>query len=182
VSDPTQNSASRILVGRFGAAQGVRGEVRVKSFTADPLALASYKGLTDQAGTRSFVIEAARAVKDDMIVVRLAGLRDRNGAEALTNTDIYIARDALPPPDDDEFYVADLVGLRVELADGSLFGKVRTVLNFGAGDIIEVEPPAGVGETKLLPFTAAAVPVVDVRGGRIVVAPPDEIEVKGEDT
>ncbi len=182
MSDPKQDSASRILVGRFGAAQGVRGEIRVKSFTADPLALASYKGLTDATGARSFVIEAARAVKDDMIVVRLAGLRDRNGAEALTNTDIFIAREALPPPDDDEFYIADLVGLRVELADGALLGIVRNVLNFGAGDILEVEAAGGVGDTRLLPFTAAVVPVVDVRGGRLVVSPPDEIEVEGEES
>lgn len=167
-------SASRILVGRFGAPHGVRGEIRVKSFTGDPLALASYAGLTDAAGARAFTFEGARLLKDDMLVARLKGVRDRNGAEALTNVDIYVARDALPPPDEDEFYVADLIGLRAELADGTTFGRIRDILNYGAGDILEID--VGGGATRLLPFTRAVAPTIDMRGGRVVVAPPDEIE------
>ena len=169
--------SSRILVGRFGAAHGVRGEIRVKSFTAEPTAIAGYKGLTDETGARRFTFEAARFVKDDMIVARLKDVRDRNAAEALTNVDIYIDRADLPPPDEEEFYIADLVGLRAELADGALFGTVRAVLNFGAGDILEIETAPGV--TQLLPFTAAVAPHVDMAGGRIIVAPPAEID--GED-
>ena len=154
----------RILVGRFGAAHGVRGEVRVKSFTGEPLALAKYKGLTDASGVRAFVFESARLVKDDILVARVAGVRDRNAAEALTNQDI------LPPPDEDEFYVADLIGLEAVLADGARFGKVRDVLNFGAGDILEID--TGAGETQLLPFTLAIVPQIDIAAKRIVVVPP----------
>jgi len=160
----------RILVGRFGAAHGVRGEVRVKSFTGEPLALAKYKGLTDASGARAFVFESARLVKDDILVARVAGVRDRNATEALTNQDIWLAREALPPPDEEEFYVADLIGLEAMLADGARFGKVRDVLNFGAGDILEID--TGAGETQLLPFTLAVVPQIDIAGKRIVVAPP----------
>ncbi|HEY8579060.1 MAG TPA: ribosome maturation factor RimM [Beijerinckiaceae bacterium] len=171
-------ATSRILVGRFGAAHGVRGEVRIKSFTADPLALAGYQGLTDATGARGFAIEAARLVKDDMIVARLAGVRDRGAAEALTNVDIYVDRAALPPPDEEEFYIADLIGLRAELEDGAPFGTIRAVLNFGAGDILEIE--TAPGETRLLPFTRAVAPVVEPSKGRVIVRPPDEIE--GEET
>lgn len=174
------DSPPRILVGRFGAAHGVRGEIRVKSYTADPMALADYDGLTDSSGARSFRIESARLVKDDIIVARLRGVNDRNAAEALTNSEIYLARDALPPPDEDEFYIADLVGMRAELGDGTPFGTIANVLNFGAGDILEIAPAAG-GETILLPFTRAAVPELDFPGGRIIVVPPREIEEEEEE-
>lgn len=167
-------SSPRILVGRFGAAHGVRGEIRVKSFTGDPLALASYKGLTDAAGARFFVIEAARPVKDDIIVVRVAGVRDRTGAEALTNTDIYLPREALPPPDEEEFYVADLIGMDAVLVSGEAFGRVRDVLNYGAGDILEIQQMDG--QIALVPFTKAAAPYVDVAARRVTVDPPAEIE------
>jgi 16S rRNA processing protein RimM len=168
------DQSPRILVGRFGAAHGVRGEIRIKSFTADPMALASYAGLTDRDGARSFRIESARPVKDDLIVARIAGVRDRNGAEALTNVEIYIAREALPPPDEEEFYVADLIGMRAELADGAAFGTITNVLNFGAGDILDIALEGG--GTSLVPFTRACAPHVDVKARRVVVAPPVEIE------
>jgi len=161
-------------VGRFGAAHGVRGELRVKSFTGDPLALVSYAGLTDAAGARSFVIEGARAVKDDIIVVRVAGVRDRTGAEALTNIDIYLPRDALPAPDEEEFYVADLIGMDAVLLSGETFGRVRDVLNYGAGDILEIQQADG--RIALVPFTKAAAPHVDVSARRVTVDPPAEIE------
>ena len=172
------DTSPRILVGRFGAAHGVRGEVRIKSFTADPMALASYAGLTDRTGQRSFRIESARPVKDDLIVARVAGLKDRNGAEALTNTEIYIAREALPPPGEEEFYIADLIGMRAELADGAPFGAITNVLNFGAGDILDIALEGG--GTRLVPFTRACAPHVDVSGRRVIVAPPDEIEGEEE--
>lgn len=167
-------SSPRILVGRFGAAHGVRGEIRVKSFTADPMALASYAGLTDAAGARSFVIESARPVKDDILVARIAGVRDRTGAEALTNADIYLPREALPSPDEEEFYVADLIGMEAVLASGEPFGRVRDVLNYGAGDILEIQQTDG--QIALVPFTKAAAPHVDVAARRVTVAPPAEIE------
>ena len=167
----------RILVGRFGAAHGVRGEIRIKSYTADPMALADYEGLSDSSGTRSFRIESARPVKDDIIVARLKGVNDRNSAEALTNNEIYVDRAALPPPEEDEFYIADLVGMRAERADGTTFGVIENVLNFGAGDILDIALEAG--GSKLVPFTRACAPHVDVKGRRVVVDPPEEIE--GED-
>lgn len=164
-------------MGRFGAAHGVRGEIRVKSFTADPLALASYEGLTDATGARAFVLEGARAVKDDMLVVRVAGVRDRASAESLTNLDIYLPREALPPPDEEEFYVADLIGMEAVLASGEAFGRVRDVLNYGAGDILDIL--RADGSTTLVPFTKAAAPHVDMTARRVTVEPP--IEVEGEE-
>ena len=166
--------SSRILVGRFGAPHGVRGEIRLKSFTADPSAIGDYEVLRDETGARSFRIESVRPIKDDMVVARLAGVRDRNAAEALTNLDLYIDRSELPPPHEDEFYHSDLIGLRAELQDGSPFGTVLRVLNFGAGDILEIATTSG--DTVLLPFTKAVAPTVDIAGGRVVVVPPVEIE------
>lgn len=168
------DNASRILVGRFGAAHGVRGEVRIKSYTADPMALAGYAGLSDQNGARAFVIESARPVKDDVIVARVKGVNDRSAAEALTNLEIYIARDALPPPDEEEFYVADLIGMRAERADGTPFGVISNVLNFGAGDILDIALEGG--GARLVPFTRACAPHVDVKGRRVTVEPPEEVE------
>jgi 16S rRNA processing protein RimM len=163
----------RLLVGVFGAPHGVRGEVRLKSYTADPMAIASYAGLTDESGQRRFKITSARPVKDDLLVVRVEGIGDRTAAEKLTNVAIAMARDALPAPDDEEFYHADLIGLRAETAEGERLGTVANVLNYGAGDILEIRPDAG--EALLLPFTRAVVPVVDLNGGRVVVAPPAEV-------
>jgi 16S rRNA processing protein RimM len=171
-------SSPRILVGRFGAPHGVRGEVRVKSFTGDPLALAAYDGLSDASGARAFRIESARLVKDDMLVVRIEGVRDRTAAEALVNCDLYLPRAALPQTEDDEFYVADLIGLDVVSADGAPLGSVRDVLNYGAGDILDVLRADGA--SMLVPFTKAAVPHVDMAARRVTVDPP--VETEGEET
>ncbi len=165
---------------RFGAPHGVRGELRLKSFTGDPAAVADYENLQDETGKRSFRIEAARPVKDDMLVVRIAGVRDRDAAAALTNLDLYVDRAALPPADEDEFYHSDLIGLRAELADGALYGTILRVLNFGAGDILEIAPASG--DTILLPFTKAAAPSVDIAGGRVIVSPPVEVETDPQET
>ena len=170
---------SRILVGIFGAPHGVRGEVRLKSFTGDPMAIADYPRLTDETGARPFKIIAARPVKDDMLIVRVDGVGDRTAAEKLTNVSLSIAREDLPPVDEDEFYNADLIGLRAETRDGAALGVIAAVLNFGAGDILDVRPDAG--ENILLPFTKKVVPVVDIAGGRVIVEPPEEVVVREED-
>lgn len=170
--------ASRILIGRFGAPHGVKGEVRLKSFASEPRAIANYGALTDEQG-RAYQIEQCRAVKDDILVVRIAGLRDRDAAAALVNRDLYVDRSALPPPDEDEFYHADLIGLAAVLPDGASFGIVRNVLNFGAGDILEIVTDAG--GVALLPFTKAIVPTLDFNARRLVVIPPDEIEAKADE-
>ncbi len=169
------SSARRGLLGVCGAAQGVRGEVRVKSFTAEPKAIAGYGDLTDGSGARAFRFEAARPLRDDMLVVRLAGVTTRDAAEALTGVEIFARRDQLPPPAADEFYYDDLVGLTAVTTDGAPLGRVVGLSNYGAGDILEIAPANG-GETLLLPFTRAAAPEIDFAGGRIVVAPPREID------
>ena len=160
-----------VLLGVFGAAQGVRGEVRVKSFTADPRAIAGYGALTDRAGARAFRIERLRPLRDDMLVVRVAGVTTRNAAEALTGVQIFARRDQLPPPAADEFYYDDLVGLTAVTTDGAPLGRVVALRNYGGGDILEIAPVAG-GETLLLPFNASVAPEIDLDAGRIIVAPP----------
>ncbi len=166
----------RVLVGRIGAAHGVKGEVRLMSFTQDPKAIGAYGPLSDAHGTVQFEIAALRPLKDNLFVARLAGIATREAAEALTNVDLYIGRDALAPTAEDEFYRADLIGLAARTATGEHLGRVVQVLNFGGGDILEIAPEAG-GESLLVPFTKAAVPTVDIAGGGIVIAPLAEIEV-----
>lgn len=167
--------ASRICVAQIGAAHGIRGEVRLRSFTQDPMAVASYGDLESEDGTRHFKIEALRPAKG-IFVARLGGINDRNAAERLTNLKLYVPRDRLPPTNDDEtFYHADLVGLNAETPEGVVLGKVTAVHQFGAGDLIEIMPTVG-GETMLVPFNDATVPTVDIAGGRIVVVPMNETE------
>ncbi len=169
--------AGRVCVARVGAAHGVRGEVRLWSFTETPEAIAGYGPLETGDGKRRFEIVSLRAVKDHF-VARLKGVDDRNAAEALRNVELYVARNQLPAiEEDDTFYVADLVGLAAVTAEGEPLGTVTAVHNFGAGDIIEIAPAAGA--PLMLSFTAANVPAVDVKAGRIVVALPEEVE--GED-
>jgi 16S rRNA processing protein RimM len=163
--------ADRICVAQIGAAHGVRGEVRLRSFTEDPGAVMDYGPLESEDGTRHFKIEALRPAKD-AFVARIAGVNDRNAAETLTNLKLYVPRDRLPPVDDAEtYYHADLVGLAAVTPDGITLGTVKAIHNFGAGDLIEIAP-AGGGEALMLPFTDAAVPEVDLKGRRIVVVPP----------
>ena len=172
--------AERIRVARIGAAHGVRGEVKLWPFTEDPEAVASYGPLETEDGTRRFEIESLRPAKDHL-VVRIAGIGDRDAAEALRNTDLFVPRDRLPPIEEpDTFYHADLVGLDVVTADGAQVGTVHAVHNFGAGDIIEIMPLGG-GNPVMLPFTEATVPKVDLAARQIVVVPPAEIEAKEED-
>lgn len=153
----------------------MRGEIRLQSFTSDPLAIQTYAPLFDKSGARRFVLASLRLQNKDMLVARVEGVSDRNGAQQLTGVEVYAPREALPPPDEDEFYLADLEGLRAETADGALIGRVVAVRNFGAGDILEITPPEG-GESLMFPFTRAVAPVVDVAGGRVVIEPPLEID------
>ncbi len=158
----------RVLVGVLGAAQGVRGEVRVKSYTAVATAIADYGPLWSEDGRRSFTVTALRPLRDDMLVARIVGLTDRDGAAALTGTKLYVDRASLPPPDEDEFYQIDLLGLLAEDEAGQALGRVAAVQNFGAGDLLAIAP--SVGDTLLVPFTKAFVPILDFEGGRLVVA------------
>jgi 16S rRNA processing protein RimM len=161
--------AERICVAQIGGAHGLRGEVKLKSFTADPMALTGYGPLTTEDGSATFEIEALRAAKDHLIA-RFRGVDDRETAERLANVRLYVARERLPPLAADEFYHADLIGLTAVTADGGEIGTVVAVHDFGAGDIVEVVPRGG-GTSIMLPFTAAFVPSVDIANRRIVVAP-----------
>jgi 16S rRNA processing protein RimM len=143
--------------------------VRVKSFTAAPAAIAAYGALADDSGTRRIELELVGAGKG-VLLARINGVDDRNAAERLKGLRLYVRRADLPPPDEGEFYAADLIGLSAERADGTRFGVVRAVNDFGAGASIDIEDEAG--KTVVVPFTAAAVPVVDVAGKRVVVVPP----------
>jgi 16S rRNA processing protein RimM len=160
----------RVCLGQFGAAHGVRGEIRLHSFTADPEAIAAYGPLESEDG-RVFKIEAMRPAKDHF-VARVSGIADRNAAELLKNVKLYVPRERLPELDEpDEFYHADLIGLSVVDREGQKLGTVVAVHNFGAGDLIEMTPEGG-GKTELLPFDEVHVPVVDIAAGKIVVVPP----------
>lgn len=161
----------QILVGVIAGAHGVRGEVRIRSFTAVPQAIAAYGALQDEAGRRRFELRVTGAVKDG-VIARIRGVADRDAATALRGVRLYLPRTALPPPGAEEFYHADLIGLAAEGVDGAPLGRVVAVQNFGAGDVLEIAP-GREGAAIFLPFTRAAVPVVDVAEGRIVVDPPE---------
>jgi 16S rRNA processing protein RimM len=163
-------AGARICLGQIGAAHGVRGEVRLHSFTAAPEAIAGYGPLEADDG-RIFEIEWLRPGKKHF-VAKLAGIASRGAAEQLANVKLYVPRERLPvPAEADEFYHADLIGLCVVDRGGQKLGTVVAVRNFGAGDLIEVGQAAG-GETQLVPFDETNVPTVDVAAGQIVVDPP----------
>lgn len=178
---PSGEGPGLILVGRFGAPQGVKGQVRLQSFTEDPLAIAHYAPLTDARGTRVFALSDPRPLRESMLVVSVVGVADRDAAAALTGLELFALRENLPPPDEDEVYVADLIGIEAVDDSGIVVGAIVAVPNYGAGDILELRPPDG-GETLLVPFTKAFVPVVDVAARKVVViVPPDEDGPSGAD-
>ena len=167
-----ERDENRVCMGIVGAPHGVRGAVRIKSFTDDPEAIARYGALEDEGGTRRFMLRVVGETRGDgMVIATLSGITDRDRAEALRGLRLYAPRAALPATGEDEFYHADLVGLTAVLEDGAPLGKVVAVHDFGAGDMIEITREAG--QPVLVPFTRAAVPVVDLAGGRLVVDPPD---------
>ena len=165
--------AAPICVARIGAAHGVRGAVKLWTFTEDPLAVQSYGPLMTKDGARQFEIAGVRAAKDHLVAT-FKGIATRNDAEKLNGIELYVPREKLPDIDDDEYYHADLIGLSAVNAANEPLGRVVGIHNFGAGDIIEIAPPKGA--TLLLPFTNAVVPAVDIAGGRVVIELPQEIE------
>jgi 16S rRNA processing protein RimM len=169
---------SRICLGQIGAAHGTSGEVRLRSFTSEPEAIASYGPLETEDG-RVFKIESMRPAKDHF-VARISGIADRSAAEQLTNERLYVPRERLPPTGDaDEFYHADLVGLAVVDPAGEVFGTVIAIHNFGAGDLIEVRLD-GESTTELVPFDSTHVPAVDIAAKKIIVLPSPLAEEDGE--
>jgi 16S rRNA processing protein RimM len=162
-----------ICVARIGAAHGVRGAVKLWTFTEDPLAVKRYGPLTTKDGARQFEVASAREANGHLVAT-LKGVATREEAERLNGLELYIAREKLPETDADEYYHADLIGLAAVTVANEPIGRVTAIHNFGAGDIIEIAPPHGA--TMLLPFTNAVVPTVDLANGRVVIVLPDEID------
>lgn len=162
--------AERICVAQISAAHGTHGEVKLMSFTADPMAVKDYGPLETEDGTATYEIEALRPAKTHL-VARLAGVHDRSTAEHLANIRLFVPRTRLPAPAADEFYHTDLIGLTAVAIDGRTLGTVVAVHNFGAGDILELRCE-GERNTVMVPFTTATVPMVDLAGGRMVIDPP----------
>jgi len=162
-----------ICVARIGAAHGVRGAVRLWTFTEDPLAVKHYGPLMTKDGARQFEVTHVREAKDHLVAT-LKGIATREDAERLNGLELYVARDKLPETDEDEYYHADLIGLAAVNAANEAIGRVIAIHNFGAGDIIEIAPASG--PTLLLPFTNAVVPTVDLANRRVVIELPQVIE------
>ena len=159
-----------ILLGVIGAAHGIKGEVRIKAFTGDPLAIADYGPLTDEKGRR-FEIAEIRPAKE-VVVARLKGITSREAAESLNGVNLFVSRDKIPAPEDeDEFLQADLIGCAVVGPDGVVLGTVTTVANYGAGDLLDILLPDG--RSVLMPFTTAFAPRIDSAARRIEAVPPE---------
>jgi 16S rRNA processing protein RimM len=163
-----------ILVGQVAGAFGVRGEVRLTAYTADPLGLLAYGPLLDEAGREVLTLAGGRAAKSALIA-RAKEVATREQAEGLRGLRVYIERDRLPAPDADEYYLADLIGLAVRGPAGEALGTVRSVADFGAGDLLEIDPAAG-GPTWWAPFTREVVPEVRLTEGWLTVIRPVETE------
>jgi 16S rRNA processing protein RimM len=163
-------------VGEFGRAHGLKGEVRLKSHTGEPNAIADYRPLIASNG-KTYSLKNVRPAPGgmpDLLIAIVDGIANREAAEALNRVQLYVERDKLPPPDEeDEFLLADLIGLTVQNEAGEIVGTVVAVPNYGGGDLLEIAP-AQTGPTALLPFTKAFVPTVDIAGKRIVAVPPDD--------
>jgi 16S rRNA processing protein RimM len=159
-----------VLLGEIGAAQGLKGEVRIRSYTEEPAGITAYGPLQDETG-RKIEIESLRATPKALIA-RIKGVTTREAAEALAHTKLYVPRAMLPERGEEEWYHADLVGLAAVGRDGAPLGKVVAIQNFGAGDLLEVKPIGG-GATVLVPFTRDTVPEIDVEGGRLTLVPPE---------
>jgi 16S rRNA processing protein RimM len=165
---------TRILIGRIAAAHGIRGEVVVHSYAADPADIAAYGPLWDVSGTREVRLKLVGASSKG-IIARVAGIADRTAAEALRGMELYVSREQLPEPETEEFYHVDLIGLEAVAPDGAVVGRIIGVENYGAGDLLDIRL-AGGGQSELVPFTEAFVPDVDLAAGRVVVLMPLEAD------
>lgn len=166
------SSEKLIHVATISGAHGIKGEVKIRTFTQNPRAIADYQPLSDAKQSRHFSFTIVGSVKDHLIV-RIEGITDRNQAELLRQTELFAPRHRLPTPkDEDEVLLEDLVGLRVLLQDGSTYGTVCGTMNYGAGDILEIRPEAG-GKDELYSFTLANFPDIDLDAGTITFSPPE---------
>jgi 16S rRNA processing protein RimM len=174
--DRTESTAM-LCLGVVGGARGLKGEVRITSYTADPADIAAYGPLYDDAGASPLTLRITGRSRNQ-VVARIEGVNDRTAAEALNGRRLCVTRDALPEPGEGEFYHADLVGLRAEGVDGAPLGIVRAVHDFGAGGMLEIAGDGG--DVIIVPFTHAVVPEVDPVEGRLVVDPPPGLLEPGE--
>ena len=170
---PRVAAPAQVCIARIGAAHGVRGAVKLWTFTEDPFAVKRYGPLSTKDGARQFEVTSAREAKGHL-VVQLKGITTRDEAERLYGIELYVPREKLPATDEDEYYHADLIGLAAVTTADEALGRVVAIHNFGAGDILEIAPPHGA--TMLLPFTNAVVPTVDIAGGRVLIELPQEVE------
>jgi 16S rRNA processing protein RimM len=164
---------AQVCVARIGAAHGVRGAVKLWTFTEDPFAVTRYGPLATKDGGRAFEVAHAREAKGHLVAT-LKGVTTRNEAERLNGLELYVAREKLPATDEDEYYHTDLIGLAAVTITDAPLGKVVAIHNFGAGNIIEIAPTRG--PTLLLPFSNAVVPTVDLAGGRVLIELPEEVD------
>lgn len=162
-----------VCVAAIAGAYGVRGEVRLKSFTAEAETIADYSPLTTEDGSRSFDVRITRSIKNGL-AARLTGISTKEEADEMRGLKLYVPRDRLPDLPDDEYYYADLIGLEVRDTGGTVLGRVKSVQNHGSTDLLEIHGP-GLKATVLLPFTLEAVPTVDLATGRIIADPPEGI-------
>lgn len=170
---------NRVLLGRINGPHGIRGDVVVHSFTEVPEAIGDYGELTDGSGGRPLRLKVQR-VTPKGVIARVSGIGDRTAAETLKGAELWIDRHQLPEAEPGEFYYEDLVGLRAVDLEGAQFGEVVGVVNYGAGDLLEIRLAGDVRKTELVPFGVAYVPEVDVAGGRVVVAWPLQFEIVNE--
>lgn len=161
------SSASLVMLAVVGGAHGIRGECRVRAFTAEPTDIGAYGPLFDEKGNRYTVLSARQ--QKNVVVVRFKEVTDRNHAERLNGRELFVDREVLPEPDEDEFYLEDLIGLSVETVSGASVGEVVAFHDFGAGDIVEIR--LGTGRTIMIPFSEAAVPEIDAERGLMIVEP-----------
>ena len=161
----------RVLLGRIGAAHGLKGEVKIATFTARPEDIASYGPLTSEDGEQTFEIASLQRASGGSVIARLRGVTNRTEAEKLRGTGLYVLRQVLPPAGDDEFYYSDLIGLAAISVEGEPLGEIVAVQNYGAGDLLEIRPARG-GQTELVPFERSYVPTIDLAAGCVTVVRP----------
>jgi 16S rRNA processing protein RimM len=164
-----------VQVGKVTGAFGVQGELRIAAFTETPLALLNYRTLLRADGSHALTLLSGRSFKGG-VIAKAKEIPDKTAADRLRGLTLFVPRSVLPPPEEDEFYLTDLVGLKVEHVDGTALGVIKAVQNFGSGDLIEIDP--GRGASWYLPFTREAVPQVDIAGGKVTADPPNEVSEK----
>ena len=169
----------RILLGVVAAPHGVRGLVRIRSYTEEPMAIAAYGPLSDETGRKQYRVEALSTMKG-AVLARIEGVDDRNAAEAIRGLRLFVERERLPATSEREWYEADLIGLAAVGRDGRDWGKVIDFHDFGAGSTMEVSGGAASRGSVMLPFNDDAVPEIDVEGGKVVIDPPAGVLAGGE--